>query len=176
MTIGFDIDNTMTDTNRVINEVFLKSEYSIYAKHYSLLPNDLRSEFIAKYKIEFRKKDELKTGVIEVFNYLNENNHDIVIITRRGYNEPDDIISVTNDNLKKWKLKFKKIYFKSTDKGLDALKDNVKIYFDDHIYNLDSINKQGIKAVHFNNEEKNNAYDSVNNWEEVLEYIKKEGF
>ncbi len=175
-TVGFDIDNTMTNSFEVANSIYLASEFYDGKTDFRNMSEIVRDKFYSKYLVKCFGDAVLKSGVKEVFDYLNKMNHRIVIITRRGYGLTFDVEDVTNKFLEKEDLKFDAIYFNIDDKGSVCKKENVDIFFDDHVFNLESVQNVGIKAVMFKKHEEDDRFEVVTNWDELLIVLKKEGF
>ncbi len=179
MKIGFDVDNVIVDNTQVIPKYFEKFSkakgYQYFERSYLNLPPEDKQEFFDAYLLTIFKETPLFDGVKEVFDYLNKKGHEIYIITRRGYEEDMACTDVTIDYLKKHNLNYKEIHFCVTEKGKLCKKLGVNLLFDDRDYNLYDCKKHGIKGVKFGRE-KMPEFDHVNNWKEILKYIKKEGY
>lgn len=171
MRIGIDIDNTITNTSLMCETLYFKHSKG---KHYKDASLNERKLFLDKYLLDIMKKVSLKDGVIEAFDYLNKNKNIIILITRRGYLEDNKVKEITLNYFKQYGLKYDKIYFEILDKGIIAQKEKIDLFIDDHLFNLDSCFNKGIKVIEFGDEESN--YLKVDNWDTLLDIIKKEGF
>ncbi len=174
MTIGFDIDNTITNSKECAIRYYRKY-ISNGQKGDMYFENEKKKQkFFDKYLLDILREVTIKDNVIDVFNYLKENNHKIILITKRCFNEPEEIKELTLKYLEENKLIYDKIYFKVQNKGLIAKNEGINIFFDDHVDNLESLKNSGIKAIKFGDKEKD--FENVESWNELLDYIKKEGF
>ncbi len=176
MVIGFDIDNTIINSKAARNYY-----YETYAKENNLGSFDNISEnnrklFFEKHLFDILLNAKPFDGVYKVIDYLKKNNHKIILITRRGFNEDKKIIDITYELLKNNNIYYDEIYFKVAEKGKVAKENNIKLFVDDHNFNLESLEKYGVKALKYEDRENNGKYDIVYNWSELLDYIKKEGF
>ncbi len=176
MTIGFDIDNTMTNTKEQANFYYKDYEFKEDGDSYTKMPEEKRRKFLDKYVLEISENASLKEGVKEVFDYLNSKGHKIVLITKRGFEEPAELHDITVKYLAEHKLKYDKLFLAIDEKGPLAKEEGITHFFDDHLFNLDSVDECGVKGVLYGYKERNTKYDSVQSWSELLEYIKKEGF
>lgn len=178
MTIGIDIDDTMTNTS----ESYIK-----YAKRYFnstdivLINNILHGtnitsemmDFYDKYLLEILSKVSLKENVKEVIDELREKGHKIILISARGKVRAGQI-KVTRDYLKKFNIKVDKIIFKSIDKLNACIENNIDLIIDDSVKVLEDLKNNGIGVLLFSsisNKTFKTDIKRVNNWIELEEYI-----
>ncbi len=177
MKIGIDIDNTMTNSSQKAEEYYINSEYKVNGVNsFRDLPETDRRSFLDKYNKKIMKETTLKEGVKEVFEYLNNKDHEIIIITRRGYKEAAILKDITLEYLENNNLKYDKIYFEAKNKGPICLQEKIDLFIDDHLFNLDDVNKYDIPCLLFGIKENEHKYDYVTTWAEVLDYIIERGF
>lgn len=168
MTIGIDIDSTITSTGKKARECLKKftSEYSSFDD----LPKNMYEKFWTLYNKEIHSTCELKDGVKEAFNYFLKKGFKIVIITARNNNCNIDMEKLTKKYLRKHKLKYDKIIFNKSQKGEIARENGCDIFIDDREENLDNISQYGIECLKFGQE--SNKYKTFSNWHDIIEYIK----
>ncbi len=175
MTIGLDIDNTLVHSTDMINEFYKNYPDKHEGNCYKEMPERERKKFLDIYLLELFEKVQLMDKVKEVFEYLHSKNHRIVIITRRGYEEPEEIKKITIDYFKRHNLKYHEIYFSAINKGEICQKEKVDLFVDDHILNLISSEQYGTKAIKFGGNP-DTRFKTVYNWDQLFEVIKEEGF
>lgn len=178
MTIGIDIDDTMTNSTELMLE---------YAKNYfkeadnkklieiinSKIEGDLYN-FYSKYLAEMMSKYKLKNNVVEVINRLREKGHKIVIITARGRTIKEGLIEVTKDYFNRNNIIVDEIVFRCADKSNVCIKYKIDLMIDDSISVLDKVNSCGIKTLLFtsivNKNEKTNI-KRIDDWIKLEKYI-----
>ena len=143
MNIGFDIDDTITNSS----EVFVKYaiEYNRMKKiNYSIRKNEMDQTLAFGWndnnKIEFKKlflekilmESTPNEDVINVINYLKNNHHTIFLITARSDYEISNIYELTEKWLLKNKIKYDKLFANSKDKLSICKENNIDIYVDDN--------------------------------------------
>ncbi len=168
MILGIDIDDTITNTSIVVNKYF-KQEYPEYPNRH-LLPKKEYKKFLKKYIKIMRDEYELKEGVKEAWEYFKNNYFKIIIITARSNKYDKNNIKNTLAFLKNYGLFYDKIYFRETKKGKKAYKEHVDLFIDDKESVLDNISLYGITGVCMG---KSNNYQSFDNWDQLLKYIKE---
>lgn len=175
MTIGFDIDNTLVHSSVMINEFYKDYPDKLEGDSYTEMPERDRKKFLDIYLLELFKNVSLMDKVKEVFDYLHSKNHRVVIITRRGHEEPEEVYEITKEYLKRHNLKYHALHFNALNKGEVCALENVLLFVDDHISNLINCEQHGVKGVKFGGN-KDPRFKTVYNWDELFEIIKEEGF
>ena len=79
MILGIDIDDTITNTSKVVNK-YLRQEYPKYDNRKLLSKKEYR-RFLKKHIKQMRDEYELKDGVKTAWEYFKENHFKIIIIT-----------------------------------------------------------------------------------------------
>lgn len=179
MTIGLDIDDTMTNSSELI-EKYAKDYFSSYnlelinsILHAKVIEGELL-DFYNIYLPEMMEKYQLKDYVKEVIDRLRAQGHKVIIITARGYTVQKGLIDITKEYLKKHDIKFDDIVFRAFDKSDICLKYNVDIMIDDSISVLEKVKNNGIKTLLFtsvNNQKIHTNIDRVDNWLDLEKYI-----
>ena len=169
MKIGIDIDDTITDTEKVLLECM--KEYNSALNETEM--HDLNDDFWRQYGGEIYSRVKFKPGVKAAFEALKAWGFEIVIITAREYRETYDIKQITENMFENEQVPYDKIIYNSIPKGPDAKEQGVSLFIDDLERNLESVGTHGIDCVkivkHYQN---NKNYREFNNWDDLLLYIK----
>lgn len=181
MTIGIDIDDTMTSSSELIKEYAKKYFGSndtelINSITYSPRIEGELLEFYQLYLLEMMSNYELKPNVKEVIDRLQDKGHKIIIITGRGYTPQNGVISTTTKYLQKHNINVDKVLFKALDKSDYCVKYGIDIMIDDSAKVLEKVRKKGINVLMFNsisNQSINTDINKVDSWLEVEQYIDK---
>lgn len=163
MRIGIDFDDTIVETKEKVRE---------YLKRYNTKEFETIEEkqlFYQKHIDNMTRELNLKPNVKEVLNKLK--NHELYLITARSNYYSDNVETLVLDYIKTNDLPFKEVYFQCyKESKADKCKElGIDLFIDDFVDNCLEVEKVGIKCLLFQNQ-----YDgiiTVNNWEEVLEYI-----
>lgn len=194
MKIGIDIDNTLTDIKKELDNAAID-----YARSIDKLfdENKIRIEYIHNNSYSYQKLfnfnyDELKyflkyiqepitnnalprDNVVEIINKLKRLGHLITIITARTDEFHDNPYEQSIKWLEKNNIYYDKLVVNSRDKGLSCIYENIDLYIDDNLNNCIKINDLGIQAIRIcDNKDKNKNIISFNNWANIYNYIKKE--
>ena len=168
MILGIDIDDTITDTSKIIN-LYLKREYPEYDDYHKLPKSEYR-KFLKKYIRQMRYEYPIKDGVKEAWKFFKENDIKVIIITARNKKLDRHNLKDTKKFLEKNGIFYDKIYFKQKKKGKKAYKCGVDLFIDDKEYNLLDVSKYNISCVCMRKSER---YKSFDNWQDLLLYIKE---
>lgn len=175
MRIGIDIDDTVVNTTDSFFSVMKKYDIDeeLYYKEFN---NPERLEFLYKYHDEIILNTKLKDNVVEVLNELNSLGHKIYVITARNHEFGKYSISNIFDLIEKYKLPIEEVYY-DKPKKYDVCKElNIDLMIDDSEYVCEYLKNNNINYLMFDSlSNKNSNLKRVHNWNEVLEYIKKEG-
>lgn len=191
MKIGIDLDGVVIDsetTFRVYEEIFdvdiLKGENLInkeerkFENRYNWT-NKQGEEFLKNYFMKASKESNLMPGFTSVYKLLQEQGHELIVITARGRGKlisemKDDAIKLFEKN----NIKFDRYYWKLDDKLEVCKKENVDIMIDDDWRIIKRLSENGIKTLYFRDTnlkklEQNEYITEVNNWGEIYRYLKK---
>lgn len=174
MRIGIDIDNTITKTRESVFYYKRKSRFKNNKGYYICWDKKDQEEFLKEYVENIQMNAKVKDGAKEVIDALKRLGHEIILITYRENILSDKTRENTTRFLKEHKIYYDDILFGSFDKGKVCKENNIDIMIDDSPENIESVAKEDIKVLvypMFYN--KNTKYPRVNNWKEVLKYIKK---
>ncbi len=166
MRIAIDFDDTIVDTTAKVKEYLAKYNLTGF--------NDFEEKrrFYIEHIDDITKSLQLKPYVKEILDELSKNN-ELYIITARSSYYSDNVIKLTKEFIKKNKLPIKEIYFECFEEGKAVMCDKLKIdlFIDDKVNNCLAVEKIGIAVLLFNNKYENLI--SVDNWLEVLKYVKE---
>lgn len=168
MTIGIDIDDTITETTLNANK-YAKIYNPNLQDDYHSLPKEKYEEFRLQYQRKISETNPLKEGVKEAFDYFASNNIKVIIITTRDKYYANDIDEISVNHLKRNGLKFSK-YINTTTKGIEAFNNNVDIFIDDKESNLDDVSSYNIECLKFS-DKKGSKYKTFSNWSDIIKYI-----
>ena len=178
MTIGIDIDDTLTNSAETIREYaaeYFKGEDLEVILNAPRIEGRLR-EFLDEYAAEMMNKYTLKDNAKEVIDRLIAKGHKIVLITARGYSFGSDIFDITFDYLKRNNIYYDDIVFKALEKLEACLEKKVDVMIDDCVKSQKRLHEQGIKTIVFTT--KKNQFiqtdlNRANTWLEVEKLIGK---
>ena len=169
MILGIDIDDTITNTSKVVNK-YLHEAYP-NCRNYHLLSKKEYKQFLKKYIKLMRDEYELKEGVKEAWEYFKNNNFKIIIITARNNRFDRENIKNTIAFLNKNGLFYDKIYFRQVKKGKKAYKEHVDLFIDDKEKVLDGVSSYNIRCICMGDSLK---YKCFSNWFQIIDFIKEE--
>lgn len=186
MVIAIDLDGVVFDTEEyfrtyahlydlenVKNGLIGKSEMDMHKRHN--WDNEVTNDFYQKYTECILDQAPIKPGAKYVINQLKKQGHKLVCVTLRGYYH-DYEISITEKRLKQEGIEFDKIVYNQHNK-LDVCKSlGVGIMLEDNAKNVKILSKNKIKCLYFRanglKKVKNKNVIEVQNWAQVLEYVK----
>ena len=173
MKIGIDIDDTITNTKETTKKYLKMYDHTFDLDSKEDLKNKKTFDFLIRHIEDIQSNVNLKPGVKEAFNELKNMGYEIIIITARGEELDYEYERITKDFLNKYNLPYDKIFFGNYPKGNIAKKENLSIFVDDRLYNLDDVSQHGIKCLHFvENLNINSPYKKFNNWDDIIIYLK----
>ena len=138
MTIGVDIDDTITNSHELIikyaKEYFCTDDMVFINNifHVAKIDNELFS-FYDKYIVKMINEYTLKDNIKEVIERLSEKGHNVIIITARFYTPFDGVIEATKNYFKKHKFNVDKIVFRDKSKVKACKENKVDLMIDDSI-------------------------------------------
>lgn len=176
LTIGIDIDNTITNTSIYSNTLLKKDPLYNNKNNYRELNEEQIKDFLTKYLESIVKNVLVKEDVIDTLNYWKNKGHKIVFITARGAESTSDFVSLKSTYLTslyfaKNNIPFDKLIFFQEEKGNACLNEFVDIFIDDRENVLDEVAKKGIKTLRISEESVDSKHKLVQNWQEIKKYI-----
>ena len=180
--IGIDIDDTITNSTRVVKRYIYKYSNSNELKNNvegiirgTYVSDETKTFYKARSK-EIGNDIKIKKHAREVIQKLHDDGHKIIIVTARNNNYYDDAYKFSYDYLKRNGIVFDKLITDQPYKLNICKKEHINIFIDDAIDTVDSIQKEGIKSILFEssiNKNKKSLAKRLNNWKEVYRYIEK---
>ena len=131
--------------------------------------------FINKYFLKLSKLTELIPGAKEVINMLQEEGHELIIISARG-GTIEEMQEVAKEKFKKENLNFSKYYWKQRDKLEIAQKEKIDYMIDDNYEICKKLSENGIKTIYFRDKEMKKLEQSqylieISNWGEIYRIL-----
>ncbi len=188
MNIGFDIDDTITNSS----DIFVK--YAIEYNHIKKIcypininekdqtlafgwNNDNKIEFQKRYLKKILMETTPNKDVINTINHLKNNHHTIFLITARSDYEIPGMYELTKEWLLKNQINYDKLFVNSNDK-LSICKDNdIDIFIDDNVDICNNIFENSkINVVLYTTRYNKNIetnFKRIFNWRQILLYVKK---
>ncbi|MGN1338422.1 MAG: HAD hydrolase-like protein [Candidatus Coprovivens sp.] len=179
MTLGIDIDDTLTNTKEKQKNIWKK-----YIKKYPTdkytekLPDNINSfndEYISKFwdenRYELSYTTTFKNNASDILKKLHEEGYKICIITSRPDNKYKNLKKELINWFKENNIYTDKIYTNIRNKGIFCKENNIDILIDDSINHIEEAINNNIKAILFNNKKDYKNYQ-VNNWNDLYQTIK----
>ena len=177
MRIGIDLDETICNTSKIINE---------YMNQYALKENidvdavmpTRRDDFFNRYTVDIFKNVEIKPHVSEVLNRLKDEGHELYAITARSgelTSKKIEIVEPTINWLKEHNIKIDKLITNAyhEEKAQVCLENKIDLMIDDDIYNCQEIGKVGIKYLLFDDKNRYDISNKVTNWLDIEKIIER---
>ena len=181
MTIGIDIDDTITHTYEMLLPMVairygislseLNKELPTYKKMKKTLPDF--DNFLTESLPVCARLTPMRTDALEIIKKLKEDGHKIVFITARNPEEYKDPYKISYDFLQVNNVPFDKLLVNIKRKDQQCLLENVDLFIDDNNDNCRAIHKVGVDVLQFGTifTRKLENIDRVENWQEVYNYI-----
>ena len=189
MKIGIDIDGVILDYERVLktygdlydfielkkdgiinrNEHYLRNRYN--------WTEEERNNFINKYFLKLSKQTNLIPGAKEVINMLQNEGHELIVISARG-GTIEEMKDVAIEKFNEEHISFNKYYWKQVDKLEVSQKEKIDYMIDDSYDVCKRLSENGIKSIYFRDKEmkkleQNEFLREVSNWGEIYRIIKE---
>ena len=174
MKIGIDLDNTLCNTNIVIEKymnIYIKDKNII--KEYLWENSEYKNNFLKKYLENIYLESIPKNNSVKVINNL-LNKHKLCIVTARTSKYIDkDVNFIVKQYLKKYSINIDEIYCEAGDKVDFCINNNVDIMIDDSVYNCTRLKENKIKTILYDEENKYDWKYKVNNWNDLENRIEE---
>ncbi len=182
MTIGIDIDDTITNSTQKVKE-YLEKYDSDYGNQLlnnleeiirGFLIDDMTKKFFNDFAETMGNEIEVKENAREVIDKLRSEGNRIIIVTARSNNFYKDAQKFCEEYLKRNNINYDKLITSQTYKIECCRNENIDLMIDDAIDTVENLNKEGIKSILFNsdiNKSKETNVKRVNDWLEVYYYI-----
>ena len=188
MKIGMDIDGVILDYERVLRTygdlydfIELKKDGLIHRNEHYLInrydwTEEERMNFINQYFVKLAKQAEFIPGAKHVIELLQQDGHELIIISARGAAVEGMLQEVAKEQFKQQNISFSKYYWKQLDKLEAAKSENLDYMIDDNFDICKNLSENGIKTIYFRDKDmkklKNNNVVEVSNWGEIYRIIK----
>lgn len=160
MKIGIDIDDTVMDTQVVIDKAALyfdknfangkgyqdKNKYDFHEKFYwSSVEKKEFFQFFRQNKLylEARPKGDALYYLEKLYN----EGYEIYFLTRRSADENLDILSITKDDLTSKGFKYQDCQIGLSKKGEACKRLKIDVFIDDSVSQIEDVNSYGIKTI-----------------------------
>ena len=163
MRIGIDFDNTLVNTDVIVNMFMKKNNIKKFKNE------EQKTIFFKKYINEMMDYITLKDDAIEVLNRLSKK-HELFLITARSNYYSNNLVDLTKKYMKDNKIPIQNMYFDNQLKSSISLELKIDLFIDDDISVIKDLNNHGIKTLIFNNDYK--GVKIVNSWLEVENEVK----
>lgn len=182
MNIGIDIDDTLLDTTKDMQEkIKIYDKSGDVTKHIEEImsgfaPTENVRNFFKEYSIKISETLKVKDNAAEVIKKLKDEGHKIIVITARTDIQCKGYEEMTKKYLEKNNIYYDKIFFNSLDKSKICLENNIDLMVDDSIKHCESVRKAGIETILFTsivNQDKETDIKRVSNWIELEREINK---
>ena len=181
-TIGIDIDDTITNSNRVVR--YYINKYSNDKELKKNVEGIIRGSYVSDGTKKFYKKHseiignniKVKKNAREIIQRLHDEGHRIVIVTARNNDYYDDAYKFSYEYLTKNGIVFDKLITNQVYKKDTCKREKIDIMIDDAIDTVDSTQEIGIRSILFDssiNKNKKTKAKRLNNWNSVYNYIHK---
>ena len=182
MTIGIDIDDTITNSSKVVKRYLMKAlDPEIVKKSFKGIMrgnyvNDTLESFYDEYGLEIGNAIKIKKDAVEIINKLHDEGHKIIIITARSDNFYGNAQQFCEEYLERYNLKYDKLFTSQIYKTKLCLDENIDLMIDDSIDTVNAIHDLGRKSILFTsalNKGEKCKSKRLNSWKEVYNYIQK---
>ncbi len=181
MNIGIDLDGVVFDT-----ENYYKAYADLYNYEHGNLPfldrynprvqnrydwtEEMRTDFLNKYLLFAHETAPILPCAKIVIQQLRSQGHKLIVITRRGFIENQEI-DITHKRCEKEDLHFDKLIFAKDDKLEACKEEQIDIMIEDYFVNVEHLSNNGIPCIYFQDSPKQlNQSDNVliaDNWGQI---------
>ena len=181
ITIGIDIDDTITNTNCLVRRYFRNSKDKELIDNMDdiikgFYVNEKTVEFYKSLNGVFLNQVKLKKDVVEVIDQLHSIGYKIIFITARNDEYYGDAYKMCSNFLEKNGIKYDKLIVDCTYKTKILKEEKIDILIDDVIDIIDEAKDIGVDSILVSsslNRGKKTKGKRVNNWNEIYKYISK---
>lgn len=184
MRIGIDIDDTITNSYRLIFEQIGKyynvNSYTLIEKGYKyedILADERRFPNYQKFSRDVVEglipNVSIKHGAKEIIKRLKDEGNEIIIITARDDIEFSDPLNLTINFLKENDIYYDELHIAIKNKGKFCRENNIDVLIDDSIKNCTSAKSNEIPHLLLDNtfNRDNQELKRVYGWEDVYENV-----
>lgn len=194
MRIGIDIDNTLTDIEKDLENALYEyvnklgkmpneipdtisdknNDGKIYQEIFGLTDDELKY-FLTDLQENITDSAIPREGVVTILQKLKNEGHEIIIITARDYEFHDDPYLQSKTWLDKNHIIYDKLIVNVRDKKEVCDKEKIDLLIDDNLYNCQSVMELGMKAIQIGELQNSQAIPSFDNWHDIYLWIQSLG-
>ncbi len=187
MRIGLDMDNVITDFDKLLEVEMKKLDKSLRnrgvidenARHVTRGKYDLTNEeiedYLCKYMEEFASRLEVRDGAKYYMDKLLDDGHELIILTNRPDRHYKNAYGTTIKWLNKNSINYTKLVItKDTNKTKECKEENVDIMFDDNVGNCIKLKNGGVNVCIMGtsyNKNRTEGLPIVMDWKELYNKI-----
>ncbi len=179
MKIGIDIDDTLVNTKEVQIKVWQRYIKEYPKEGYSKdLPADINGwddpyiqDFWDIYREELTFSPKFKANASKIIKKLNNDGHELCIITSRPDNKYKDLKGQTREWFKQNDIAINTLYTNIRDKASILVEKDIDLIVDDDIKHITKALELGKKAILFNHNKDFNGLQTTN-WLDLYDKIK----
>ena len=182
MNIGFDIDETLTNSEKFIKDLCLEYIQKNNLRYKMINPNaqsasdmfnwdfDTFCKFWEEYGFKYEENVPTRNNIIKTLNWLKKQGHKIFIVTSRF--TPNTYLR-SKKWLEKNNIPFDELAVNVQDKAKYCLEKDIKLFIDDSIKIYDSLKEKNIPVLlidgYTNRDIKN--IQKIYNFEDIKKYL-----
>lgn len=180
MTIGIDIDDTLTNTRenqeKYWQEYIKKYPKDGYTSELPLTINDFGDEYIQLFWDEYREelsfKSSYKENAATILKKLKDEGYNLCVVTARRVSKCPDLHNKIKKAFQENNIPIDTIYSDTTDKGLFCKEHGIDILIDDCLNHINSATNNNVVGILFNKADSYSGYQTTN-WLEIYNIITK---
>lgn len=180
MTIGIDIDDTLTNTRdnqeKYWQEYIIKYPKDGYTKELPETINDFGDEYVQLFWDEYREElafnSSYKENASTILKKLKDEGHNLCIVTARRVSKCPELHDRIKKAFQENNIPIDTIYTDMTDKGLFCKENNIDVLIDDSLIHIKSALNNNVKGILFNKNDSYTGYKTTN-WLEIYDIITK---
>lgn len=180
MTIGIDIDDTLTNTRdnqeKYWQEYIIKYPKEGYTSELPSTINDFGDDYVQLFWDEYREElsfnSSYKENASTILTKLKNEGYNLCIVTARRISKCPDLLERIKKAFQENNIPIDTIYTDMTDKGLFCKENNIDILIDDSLIHINSAINNNVKGILFNNDNSYTGYQTTN-WLDIYDIINK---
>ncbi len=182
MNFGFDLDDVVFDTSKVMKRYVLSdpNREELISHMVDVMRGDITvpvvKQFIDKNVVQVLAEAEPKPYAVEVIRRLMQSGDQVSFITTRGEKKMPGTELVTLEALKRFEIPYTDIEFDAFEKGEVCKKRKIEFFSDDSIQNCADVARENIRSVVFTstvNRQMPTILPRVEDWQEMEQKIRR---
>ena len=190
MRIGIDIDDTLTDINKELEDAALKyatklgkneekditnvvdkNDGNIYQMKYGFTYEELKY-FLKDIQENITQKAIPRQNAKETISELRKKGNEIYIVTARDSEFHENPYSLSKEWLDRNNIEYDKIIVNARDKAQICKKEKIDLFIDDKISNCIDVSNIGVTVIRIANDNtKNDKFITLKDWKSIYRYI-----